>query len=84
MAGNIEIHIKASDWLKHNHQTDASYDNVILHVVYENDIEIKRMNGSVLPVFELKNRIANELIEKYQNLFLTLTDFPCIAQIRTV
>ncbi|MCX2473336.1 DUF2851 family protein [Pedobacter sp. MC2016-05] len=59
-------------------------DNVILHVVYENDIEIKRMDGSVLPVFELKNRIANELIEKYQNLFLTLTDFPFIAQIRTV
>lgn len=53
-------------------------------MVYENDIEIKRMDGSVLPVFELKNRIANELIEKYQNLFLTLTDFPFIAQIRTV
>ncbi|KQN36107.1 hypothetical protein ASE92_08195 [Pedobacter sp. Leaf41] len=83
-AGNIEIHIKASDWLKHNHQTDASYDNVILHVVYENDVEIKRMDGSVLPVLELKNRIADELIEKYENLFLTLTDFPCIAQIKTV
>jgi hypothetical protein len=83
-AGNIEIHIKASDWLKHNHQTDASYDNVILHVVYENDVEIKRMDGSVLPVLELKNRIADELIAKYENLFLTLTDFPCIAQIKTV
>jgi len=83
-AGNIEIHIKASDWLKHNHQTDASYDNVILHVVYENDVEIKRMDGSVLPVLELKNRIADELIEKYENLFLTLTDFPCIAQIKIV
>ena len=83
-AGNIEIHIKASDWLKHNHQTDASYDNVILHVVDENDVEIKRMDGSVLPVLELKNRIADELIEKYENLFLTLIDFPCIAQIKTV
>lgn len=83
-AGNIEIHIKSSDWLKHNHQSDASYENVILHVVYENDIEIKRIDGSVLPVLELKKRIANELIEKYQNLFLTLTDFPCIAQIKTV
>ncbi|MCZ4223217.1 DUF2851 family protein [Pedobacter rhodius] len=83
-AGNIEIHIKSSDWLKHNHQSNASYENVILHVVYENDVEIKRIDGSVLPVLELKNRIADALIEKYENLFLTLTDFPCIAQIRHV
>ncbi len=83
-AGNVEIHIKSSDWLKHNHQIDTSYENVILHVVYENDVEIKRIDGSVVPVLELKNRIANELIEKYENLFLTLTDFPCIAQIKWV
>ncbi|GGI23451.1 DUF2851 family protein [Pedobacter mendelii] len=83
-AGNIEIHLKSSDWLKHNHQSDASYENVILHVVYENDAEIKRIDGSVLPVLELKNRIAADLILKYENLFLTLTDFPCSAQIQTV
>jgi len=83
-AGNVEIHIKSSDWLKHNHQSDSSYENVILHVVYENDAEIKRINGSLLPVLELKNRIANDLIRKYEHLFLTLTDFPCFAQIQTV
>lgn len=83
-AGNVEIHIKSSDWLKHNHQSDASYENVILHVVYENDVEIKRIDSSVLPVLELKNRIADELIKKYETLFLTLTDFPCIAQIQSV
>ena len=83
-AGNVEIHLKSSDWLKHNHQFDAAYGNVILHVVYENDAEIKRIDGSVLPVLELKNRISNELINKYENLFLTLTDFPCIAQIKSV
>jgi len=83
-AGNVEIHIKSSDWLKHNHQNDSSYENVILHVVYENDVEVKRIDGSVLPVLELKNRIAEDLIEKYETLFLTLTDFPCNAQIKTV
>ncbi|TCD12019.1 DUF2851 family protein [Pedobacter frigidisoli] len=83
-AGNVEIHIKSSDWLKHNHQSDASYENVILHVVYENDVEIKRIDGSILPVLELKNRIADELIQKYETLFFTLTDFPCIAQIQHV
>ncbi|MFW0718785.1 DUF2851 family protein [Pedobacter sp. N23S346] len=83
-AGNVEIHIKSSDWLKHNHQIDQSYDNVILHVVYEDDVEIKRMDGSVLPVLVLKDRISSELIDRYANLFLTLNDFPCAAQIQTV
>lgn len=83
-AGNVEIHLKSSDWLKHNHQTDQSYENVILHVVYEHDTEIKRIDGTVLPVLELKSRIKQELINKYENLFLTLTDFPCAAQIKQV
>jgi len=83
-AGNVEIHLRSSDWLRHNHQFDAAYENVILHVVYENDAEIKRRDGSVLPVLELKNRVSAELIIKYENLFLTLTDFPCVAQIKSV
>lgn len=83
-AGNVEIHLKSSDWLKHNHQTDTAYTNVILHVVYEHDAEIKRHDGSILPVLELKSRISAELIEKYVNLFLNLNDFPCIAQIQHV
>ncbi|MGM9478420.1 DUF2851 family protein [Pedobacter sp. GSP4] len=83
-AGNVEIHLKSSDWLKHNHQFDSAYENVVLHVVYEHDAVIKRIDGSVLPVLELKNRIANSLIQKYENLFLSLIDFPCVAQIQTV
>jgi hypothetical protein len=42
-AGNLEIHIKSSDWYVHQHQSDPAYDNVILHVVWEHDAEIFRI-----------------------------------------
>ncbi|MDE6009751.1 MAG: DUF2851 family protein [Muribaculaceae bacterium] len=47
--GNIEIHIKASDWYRHNHHTDSSYDNIILHVVGIDDARIRRQDGSLIP-----------------------------------
>src|SRR4051812_32155327 len=40
LAGNIEIHIKTSDWLRHGHQEDRNYDTIILHAVYEHDVEL--------------------------------------------
>lgn len=39
-AGNVEMHIKSSDWYVHHHETDKNYDNVILHVVWEDDIAV--------------------------------------------
>jgi len=83
-AGNVEIHLKSSDWLKHHHQTDSSYENVILHVVFENDVNIKRVDGSILSVLALKGKIEESLILKYENLLHTLTDFPCAPQIQFV
>src|SRR6476620_10218238 len=52
-AGNVEIHIKSSDWLKHQHQKDKAYDNVILHVVWEHDEEIQRTDGTIISCLEL-------------------------------
>ena len=39
-AGNVEIHVKASDWLRHHHDADPAYDSVILHVVQQSDMQI--------------------------------------------
>jgi len=41
-AGTIELHIKTSDWNKHAHQHDSNYNNVVLHVVWENDCTTTR------------------------------------------
>lgn len=64
--GAVEIHLKSSDWLKHGHTSDKIYDNVILHVVYENDVLIKDSRGRNVPTFEVKNLIDKSLIDKYK------------------
>ncbi len=68
-AGNVEVHIKSSDWYVHNHENDSAYDNVILHVVFEHDTEIFRKGNSVIPTLELKKYISKDLLSSYQNLF---------------
>jgi hypothetical protein len=68
-AGNIEIHIKSSDWFVHGHELDAAYDNVILHVVYEHDTDIFRSDNSTIPTLELKEFINSSLLENYHKLF---------------
>ena len=68
-AGNVELHIKASDWYFHQHENDRNYDNVILHVVWEDDVEVQRRNKSEIPALSLKNLVDKSLISGYQKLF---------------
>ena len=70
-AGNVEIHIKSSDWFVHNHEQDQAYDTVILHVVYEHDTEIFRKDNTAIPTLELKSIIAKDVLINYKKLFAT-------------
>lgn len=67
-AGNVEIHLKSSDWYVHHHERDEAYENVILHVVWEHDTEIFRKNNTEIPVLELKKYVDAETISNYQLL----------------
>ncbi|MEO5788335.1 MAG: DUF2851 family protein [Gelidibacter sp.] len=70
-AGNVEIHIKSSDWYVHNHELDAAYDNVILHVVYEHDTDIFRKDNSKIPTLQLNDLIHKNVLHNYQKLLMT-------------
>lgn len=67
-AGNVEMHLKSSDWYAHGHQTDPAYDNVILHVVWEHDTEVFDCREQPLPTLVLKNFVSERLMENYQTL----------------
>ena len=83
-AGNVEIHLKSSGWKNHAHDHDPAYDNVILHVVYDHDEEIKRNHGGSLPTLELKNKFDQRLWNKYEELIESHEWIPCQHHIATV
>jgi hypothetical protein len=76
-AGNIEVHVKSSDWTLHKHSSDANYANVILHVVWEHNADIQYTDGSVLPVLEMQPLVAKILLERYALLMSVNSFVPC-------
>jgi hypothetical protein len=80
-AGNVEIHVRASDWLKHRHEQDAAYDNIILHVVFICDKDIADKMGEHIPVLEVKDFFDRDLYEKYLQLKRSEKNIPCEAHI---
>lgn len=83
-AGNVEIHLKSSDWYAHNHETDVAYENVILHVVWEHDTEIYRRNGIAIPVLELRHYVSPETLQNYTALLKPKTWIFCEKQINEI
>lgn len=83
-AGNIEIHIKSSDWYVHHHEKDSAYENVILHVVWEHDAEIYRENNIEIPVLVLKNYVSSDVISSYKSLLTPKSWIFCEKEISKI
>lgn len=83
-AGNVEIHIASSDWLKHNHQADKAYDNVILHVVYTNDAAIHTSTGEPISTFCIKDLFDYQTYRYYKSWLKSAKFIPCEGMVENV
>ena len=72
-AGNVEVHLRSSDWYRHSHQDDPAYNSVILHVVGEIDGEVRNAEGKILPQVQLD--IPEGIRRSYEELCRT-EDYP--------
>lgn len=78
--GSVEIHVNASEWERHKHQTDNNYSNVILHVVWQED---KKLNVA-FPTLVLQHLVSSILLKKYKALMDAPFFIPCASQINLV
>ncbi len=81
-AGNVEIHTNSSDWLKHGHQEDPAYENVILQAVYNRDRTITNKKGTIIPTVEMK--FDPRLLDNYNRLKKEPGQLPCRDKIHKV
>ena len=75
--GEVEIHIKSSEWYLHQHHQDAAYDQVILHVVWSHNREVRSTSGQPIPTLVLRKRVKEELLLKHQDLQASNLNIPC-------
>lgn len=74
-AGNVEIHEHSSDWYRHHHEQDDSYNNVVLHVVSEIDCEVFTHDKKCIP--QLVMKVPSSLLENYRELLAEEVYPPC-------
>lgn len=78
-AGNVEIHVKASDWKRHGHDDDPAYSSVMLHVVEVDDCRIYRPDGRVVP--QLVLRCNHDFSTYYNAIVNDRAMLPCSGEI---
>lgn len=80
--GSVEVHINTSDWIKHGHQHDLHYEQVILHVVWQDDSKGDKPGN--YPILELCNLVPKVLLSRYEQLVQQQGFIPCENSIATV
>ena len=65
--GNVELHLHASDWFNHRHELDTNYDNVILHVVWKNDMPVFDISQQPMPTLCLSEYVPKSILKKYEH-----------------
>ncbi len=83
-AGNVEMHLTSSEWYAHGHQNDPAYDNVILHVVMEEDQVVFNRRGERIPCLELKGRVPQGLAHTYWRMLNNTYWVACQHQLHRV
>ncbi len=83
-AGHVEIHVRSSEWYMHLHDKDAHYNNVILHVVWQEDQPVLDTSGNRIPCIELAGRVEHELLERYTHLMNNEEWVPCASSLSSV
>jgi hypothetical protein len=76
-AGNVEIHLKASDWKRHRHDSDEAYRNVLLHVVWYYDAEVEGQGGLPIPVLVMKSIVNEDMLMRWKELSTSTASIPC-------
>jgi hypothetical protein len=71
-SGSVEIHRRASDWNAHGHDRDPAYDNVVLHVVWQDDlgVPVRRSNGRSVATLFLPNALPDDIEAFARNAML--------------
>ena len=80
-AGNVEIHVNASDWYRHGHHTDLAYDHAILHVVFEADRTVYHRNGEPVQTLVIRDQFPSWIFDRYQQMMLNQQWIPCMNQL---
>lgn len=79
--GDVEIHWKLSDWKSHNHHRDPNFNNVILHVVFEETAQQStREDGSSIPTLCLSSYLSDPL-QSFLNQYQQQAQLPCAGQL---
>jgi len=83
-AGSVEVHVRAGEWFAHGHHLDPAYDNVVLHVVWAHDVEVRTTSGRCPPTVVLRDRVAHQRLVLCERLLRSRGWVPCAGALDRV